>query len=96
VDLSTIPADKQQLLLNATPLWFYILREAELNGGRMTGVGGRIVAEVFHRAIEAGRWSIVREPTWRPTLGTVAGRFTMPDLLFFAFEENPELLKLLG
>ena len=31
-----------------TPLWFYILREAELAGGtQLTGVGAWIVAETF-------------------------------------------------
>ena len=39
-------------LLQNTPLWFYILREAELNGGKLKGVGARIVAETFHRAME--------------------------------------------
>ncbi len=33
---------------NKAPLWFYILKEAELHGGRRLGpVGGRIVAEVI-------------------------------------------------
>ena len=58
-----------QALLKDTPLWFYILREAELNGGKLKGVGARIVAETFHRAIEGSSASIVRDPAWRPTLG---------------------------
>ena len=32
------PAEKNELAAN-TPLWFYILREAELNNGRLNGVG---------------------------------------------------------
>ena len=52
----------------------------------MTGVGGRLVAETFHRAMEGSVISILREPAWRPTLGPVANRFTMVDLLMFAFE----------
>jgi hypothetical protein len=68
-----------------TPLWFYILREAELNNGRLDGVGARIVAETFHRAMEGSRISIVLEPDWRPTLGPRRGTFEMTDLLFFAF-----------
>jgi hypothetical protein len=35
----------------------------------MTGVGGRIVAEVFHRAVEGSQASIVRDPAWRLSLG---------------------------
>ncbi len=80
------PAERDTVA-KRTPLWFYVLREAELNGGRMTGVGGRILAETFHRAIAGSRVSIVREPGWRPNLpSTKAGRFAMTDLLFFAFE----------
>jgi hypothetical protein len=68
-----------------TPLWFYILREAEQNSGRLRGVGARIVAETFHRAMEASKFSIVRDPAWRPDLGRDSKTFEMTDLLFFAF-----------
>ncbi|MFJ7044398.1 heme peroxidase family protein [Streptomyces sp. NPDC101112] len=83
-----------------TPLWFYVLREAEVNGrhpGRLTGVGGTLVAEVFHRAMEGSRVSIVKHPGWRPSLPAHRkGRFTMTDLLLFAFENDPALLNPLG
>jgi hypothetical protein len=79
-----------------TPLWFYILREAELNNGLLGAVGGRIVAEVFHRAMEASRTSIVRHPSWRPTLGPDRETFRMTDLLLFAFEGKADLLNPLG
>ena len=75
-------AEKDKVATN-TPLWFYVLREAELNGGLMRGVGARILAETFHRAIEGSTNSIVREPDWRPSLGRGA-KFEMTDLLFFA------------
>lgn len=88
-------AQKDALTAN-TPLWFYILREAELKGGRLTGVGGRIVAEVFHRAMEGSATSIVREPYWRPYLGPNAKTFRMVDLLLFAFDGKIELLNPLG
>jgi hypothetical protein len=78
------------------PLWFYILREAELNGGRLTGVGARIVAETLHRAMEGSAHSIVREPTWRPRFGPNERTFDMRDLLFFAFEGKKALLAPLG
>jgi hypothetical protein len=83
-------------LLNDTPLWFYILREAELNQGRLKGVGARIVAETFHRAIEGSRTSIVRDPAWRPTLGPDDTTFRMVDLLLFAFEGKKNLLAPVG
>lgn len=42
-------------LVERTPLWFYVLREAEvLQAGRKLGpLGGRIVMETIHAAIEA-------------------------------------------
>ena len=83
-------------LATKTPLWTYILREAELNGGRLTGVGGRIVTEVFHRAMEGSRASIVKDPGWRPALSPDSSIFRMTDLLLFAFEHNKELLAPLG
>ena len=48
------------------------------------GVGARIVAETIHRAMEGSRFSIVRDPGFRPTLGR-GDVFEMTDLLFFAF-----------
>jgi hypothetical protein len=83
-------------VLTNTPLWFYILREAELNNGRLTGIGGRIVAETFHRAIEGSTSSIVRDPAWRPTLGPNNTTFRMADLLDFAFRGRKNLLAPLG
>jgi hypothetical protein len=87
---------QRQKVLTDTPLWFYILREAELNNGKLTGVGGRIVAETFHRAIEGSSSSIVRDPAWRPNLGPNNTTFRMSDLLNFAFEGKKKLLAPLG
>ena len=94
--LSALTDDEQTAFATRTPLWFYILREAELNGGRLTGVGGRIVAEVFHRAMEGSRISIVRDPSWRPELGPDPDTFRMVDLLLFTFEGRADLLAPLG
>lgn len=66
-----------------TPLWFYILREAEvMAGGEHLGpVGGRIVAEVIHGLIESDGQSYLRQdPGWGPTYGQ-GGTFTVVDLL---------------
>ena len=79
-------------MLTDTPLWFYVLREAELNDGRLNGVGARIVAETFHRAIEGSTHSIVRDPAFAPTLGPNSTTFRMVDLLLFAFEGKKTLL----
>ncbi len=96
VDLGTLAEKHRAAIVADTPLWFYILREAELNGGRLGAVGGRIVAEVFHRAIQGSRVSNVRRPSWRPTLGPDENTFRMTDLLLFAFEGKSDLLNPLG
>ncbi|WP_368744630.1 heme peroxidase family protein [Desertibaculum subflavum] len=95
-DVTNLDAALKKELTDNTPLWFYILREAELNNGRLGDVGSRIVAETFHRAMEASRYSIVRDPTWRPSLGPDASTFRMTDLLLFAFEGKKDLLNPLG
>ncbi|WP_217702810.1 hypothetical protein, partial [Nocardioides guangzhouensis] len=94
--LDDLTPTQRDAFLTDTPLWFYVLREAELDNGRLTGVGARIVAETFHRAMEGSRHSIVRNPGWRPSLGPVANRFTMTDLLVFAFQNKKKLLAPLG
>jgi len=94
--LARLTAAQRAAVLRNTPLWFYVLREAELNGGRLAGVGARIVAETFHRAIEGSATSIVRDPRWRPTLGPNRDTFRMVDLLLFAFRGREALLAPLG
>jgi hypothetical protein len=91
-DLSNLTQPQRQALLKDTPLWFYILREAELNGGKMSGVGARIVAETFHRAIEGSEHSILRDTAFAPSLGPNSSTFRMVDLLLFAFEGRKALL----
>lgn len=94
--LDGLTDEQSERITAATPLWFYLLRESELGGGRLGPVGGRIVAEVFHRAIEGSRTSIVREPSWRPSPGPDSETFRMTDLLLFAFEGKADLLNPLG
>jgi hypothetical protein len=67
-----------------TPLWYYILREAEVQqGGQQLGaVGGRIVAEVFIGLLLGDSQSFLRQaPRWQPTYGAAAGEFSVVDLL---------------
>jgi hypothetical protein len=71
----------------STPLWYYILREAELAaGGHHLGpVGGRIVAEVLLGLLQADGGSYLNHG-WRPTLPAHggAGDFGTTDFLAFA------------
>jgi len=72
----------------STPLWFYILKEAELmeNGLRLGPVGGRIVGEVFVGLLKADESSyLAAQPNWTPVLPSATpGDFRMTDLLTFA------------
>lgn len=76
-----------------TPLWYYILKEAQIQGeGKRLGqVGSRMVAEVFVGLLEADSSSfLVRNPAWKPTLlAETPGTFTMADLMRFVGDVNP-------
>lgn len=75
-----------------TPLWYYVLGEAEVEtGGEKLGpVGGRLVAEVLVGLIETDPTSFeVVQPGWTPTLPAPhAGDddFGMADLVSFALD----------
>jgi hypothetical protein len=77
-------------LPSSTPLWYYILKEAEVlaGGQRLAGVGARIVAEVFIGLLQldpTGYLSV--NPSWVPTLprrNGPTGDFRMVDMLTFA------------
>ncbi|WP_328472021.1 peroxidase [Actinoplanes sp. NBC_00393] len=69
---------------DGTPLWFYILKEAEHRGGgdRLGPVGGRIVAEVLVGLLLADPSSYLsREPSWEPTLPAAGSAYGLVDLL---------------
>ena len=65
-----LTASQKNALADKAPLWFYILREAELNDGVLAGVGARIVAETFHRAMQGSGFSIVRSKNFLPDPGS--------------------------
>jgi hypothetical protein len=70
-----------------TPLWFYILKEAEhrAGGNRLGPVGGRMVAEVLIGLLRADPASYLgRDPGWRPTLPSATPAFGLADLLGLA------------
>jgi hypothetical protein len=94
--LDTLTAIQRDTMLTTTPLWFYLLREAELNNGKLKGVGARIVAETFHRAMEGSEFSIVRDPAFQPSLGPNTSTFRMVDLLLFAANNNANVINPLG
>ena len=72
------------------PLWYYILREAELppyNTERLGPVGGRIVAEVLVGLLQRDPNSyLYLDPAWKPSppIAPATGQFTFVDLLRYA------------
>ncbi len=75
------------LLLNKTPLWYYVLREAMVtqNGNQLGPLGGRIVAETFVRMLKRDGDSYLNVPRFTPSLpSSVPETFMIADLLEFA------------
>jgi hypothetical protein len=85
------PVAGSRLLLERTPLWFYVLKEADLkrNGNGLGPVGGRLIAEVVVGLLRADASSIFHQPTWRPDWGVKLGEFSMADLLRIARLDEP-------
>lgn len=80
-------------LHRASPLWYYILKEAEVlhKGLRLGPVGSIIIAETFLGLIhgDKGSFLYLRE-NWEPELPSAEpGNFTMVDLLNFVDDINP-------
>lgn len=83
---------KAQGLHRATPLWYYILKEAQMrhNGERLGPVGSTIISEVFVGLIAGDTQSFLSQPGWLPTLPSAApDTFGMTDLLRFVDDLNP-------
>jgi hypothetical protein len=85
---------KKHGLHEQTPLWYYILKEAEQRGGgeRLGPVGATIVAEVFVGLVHGDQTSYLwlKGKDWKPTLPSKKpGEFTMADLLRFVGDISP-------
>ena len=70
------------------PLWFYVLKEAELleGGLRLGPVGGRIVAEVLVGLLAFDKNSYLNKKAHfrpEPPIAPERGKFGMPELLRF-------------
>jgi hypothetical protein len=75
------------LFVESTPLWYYLLKEAEVfeQGLQLGPVGARLIAEVFIGLLQSDPDAYVNEqPSFVPRLGTTQGHFGMVDLLTFA------------
>ena len=77
----------RDLLLRSTPLWYYVLCEAEKRekGKHLGPVGGRIVGEVLVGLLDADPDSYLHaEPAWEPGELETEKPFTMARLVEFA------------
>lgn len=85
--LDPIPARQIGTGQEQNPLWFYILKEAELNKeDKLGAVGGRLVAETLIGLIQCDPLSYLSvAPCWKPCLPTGRDReFAMTDLISLA------------
>ncbi len=71
-------------VVDPTPLWYYVLKEAELQTGgeRLGSVGGRIVAEVLLGLLYNDKTSWVNvEPSWTTTIPVAGEYVTLADII---------------
>jgi hypothetical protein len=71
-----------------TPLWYYILKEAELAGGlRLGKLGSRLVGEVVGGAVYYNPVAYVHEPNWKSAI-TGSNVIKMQDLVDFVQDKD--------
>jgi nucleoid-associated protein YgaU len=78
--------DERVQLSERTPLWYYILAEAQHHGQgqRLGPVGSTIIAEVLIGLVRRSEDSFLKVPGWAPSLPVAGERFELADLLRFA------------
>jgi len=86
-----VPDVLQDHHITKTPLWFYCLQEAETAGkGKLTGVGGSIVASVIVRLLKLDPASILNTPDFEPWKGF--GRdFGMGSLMAYVEKNRDDI-----
>jgi hypothetical protein len=99
LDVPVLTPDELELpegLAGQTPLWYYILKEAELRGqgDRLGEVGSSIVAETLVGLVDASQYSILHDQDWNPPLGRInpetnKKEIWMVDMLHFADTIDP-------
>jgi len=93
-----IPVDEVEILnrfsgrlLEKTPIWYYILREASVlgSGNSLGPLGARIVARTFARILKRDANSFINNGFTPSLPSAVAGNFTVADLMNFAGVTRP-------
>ena len=91
--LEDVAEPMRETLTRSTPLWYWILCEAEKGGGEHLGpLGALIVGEVLTGLIETDKASFVNnDPGWKPgILGGTPEKFSMASLVRFAQGGEPD------
>lgn len=79
-----IPKALKDAGFTKTPLWFYSLQEAEEFGhGRLTGVGGNLVAAVFANLLKRDTSSVWHVPHFKPWHGFGGNNSTLAGIIAF-------------
>ncbi len=94
-----LPENLKNVFAENTPLWFYLLAEAEINeNGEILGeIGSRIVAETFVGLLKIDKFSILNnEFTPDKDLTNEQGIFGMPEMLKFVAKHNKGFLNPVG
>jgi hypothetical protein len=80
------PAGLEELRGSSSPLWWYVLREAELRhrGEQLGAVGAALVGDAWLAVLDGDPRSIRNRPAFRPSLGASPERFEVIDLLTYA------------
>ena len=87
------PKELADAHISKTPLWFYCLQEAgECGQGKLTGVGGTIVASVFARLLKLDMESVYHIHDFKPWHGFGEKRFSMAALMTYV-DENLESIE---
>ena len=77
--------------IDKTPLWFYCLQEAQqLGAGRLTNVGGSIVASVIIRLLKLDPTSVLNTPDFTPWSG-FGKTFSMGNLMKYVEDHRDDL-----
>ncbi|MEL6572694.1 MAG: peroxidase family protein [Pseudomonadota bacterium] len=83
LDVLPPPEALQDNNVDKTPLWFYCLQEAEVSGqGKLSGVGGKLVASVFVKLLREDGESVLHVPDFKPWPG-FGETCTMANIMAF-------------
>jgi hypothetical protein len=87
-----LPASLKYAFSKETPLWFYLLAEAEVEerGQNLGEVGSRIIAETFVELIKLSEFSILDDFQPIPDFSGDNGEFGMPQMLKFINDNKDE------